>query len=160
MRKVGGIVAIVGGVIGLSIAIDAVVHVYAFIDAQKNVEFTGMNNLELTRMNKVQISELDGAIVVTDAETGEEPPPEEVRIVVGRFVVAHVWYGLFFCVATLGLGMWAFLSKNWMPGAGIIVASIFGVVLGGLGILVPMVITGIGGVLALFPISDSAASQD
>ena len=159
MRKVGGIVAIVGGAIGLFIAIDAFVHVYAFVNARANVQFTGMNNLERTRMDNVEITWSDEGIAVTDVETGEELPPEELQIVEGRIVVAHVWYGLFFCVATLGLGMWAFLAKNWMPGAGIIVASIFCVVLGGLAMLVPMVIAGIGGVLASFPISKAAESQ-
>ena len=110
--------------------------------AQDNVEFMGSGNVG----------------TVTVEELREELQLEDHVTIVAKVVYVG-WYCVIFSLATRGLGMWAFVAKNWMPVAGIVVASILGVVFGSQAMLVPMVITGIGGVLASFPISKAAESQ-
>lgn len=146
MRKAGGIVAIIGGAIGLFVALGMV-----FVG---NVVTSVAENADLT--------ELEEAITVTDEETGDEIDIDLAAgaETMGKSAERAGWFGLTFSVVALGLGIWAIMAKNWMPGAGIIVASVLGVVLGSLAMILPMVITGIGGILALFPISEAAASED
>ncbi|MCY4144430.1 MAG: hypothetical protein OXG08_12190 [Gammaproteobacteria bacterium] len=146
VRKAGGIVAIIGGAIGLFVAFGMV-----FIGS---VGASVAENADLT--------ELEEAITVTDEETGDEIDLDLAAGLetMGKSAERAGWFGLIFSVVALGLGIWAIMAKNWMPGAGIIVASVLGVVLGSLAMILPMVITGIGGILALFPISEAAASED
>ncbi len=143
MRKAGGIVAIVGGAVGLGVALG----ILMFENAYRNAEFTDSGNIA-TATPEVSTEGLQsGETVTTVALT-----------FVGRVVYVG-WNCVVLSLATLGLGMWAFVAKNWMPGAGIIVASILGVVLGHAVMLVPMVITGIGGILALWPSARVTASE-
>ena len=146
MRKAGGIVAIIGGAIGLFMAF--------------GVLFIG--NVVTSVAENADLSELEEAITVTDDETGDEI---DIDLAAGAETIGNAaeragWFGLIFSAVALGLGIWAIMAKNWMPGAGIIVASVLGVVLSSFTMLVPLVIAGIGGILALFPISEAAASED
>ncbi|MXW54936.1 MAG: hypothetical protein F4X44_10035 [Gammaproteobacteria bacterium] len=141
MKKAGGIVAIAGGAVGLGVALG----ILMFENAYKNEEFTDSGNIA-TATPEVSTKGL---------QSGET---ETTITFVGRVVYVG-WNCVVLSLATLGLGMWAFVAKNWMPGAGIIVASILGVVLGSVVMLVPMVITGIGGILALWPSARVTASE-
>ncbi len=146
MRKAGGIVAIIGGAIGLFMAF--------------GVLFFG--NIATSIAENADLTELEEAFTVTDDETGDEIDIDLAAgaETLGKSAERAGWFGLIFSAVALGLGIWAIMAKNWMPGAGIIVASVLGVVLSSFTMLVPLVIAGIGGILALFPISEAAASED
>ena len=141
MRKAGGIVAIIGGSLGL---IGAVIGFF----------FGGfMENVDLEELDAVL--EQDGTSVeqVLEESAGEAVEvSDEMLDEIGGTFQQGFWMGLVFSVATIVLGVFSMRANNWMPGAILIVCSVLGIFFAGGFVMVMMFVTALGGILALFPI--------
>ena len=159
MRKAGGIIAIVASSLGL---IGALIGLFVggvagelgglVQDAAENVETAAEQAGE--EMDEAA-QDLDEALAQIEEVVGDQEI-DEFLDESGALMQRQAWFGIAFSIVVIVLGAITIPAKNWMPGAGLIVVSVLGFFFAGGFVSFMMIVTGLGGILALFPIKPEA----